>query len=131
MSCWLCKYHGTPDCKRVSAYISDSAGEIDIQQMALSIHEDLGQLDDIDITMDQILEHLTSHTLHPALKVSGIMKRLHTVEETLSMTLISKDDDGNAIVDGKNVQVYLKVIAEIIKTYNAEIVQPLKHKRQS
>ena len=117
-TCFLCKYHNTPDTKRILAYISDNAGKFGLHQMALAIHEDISTLDP-DTGLDSILEHLTSHTLFPGIRVSLILRRLHNVEETLSTTLMSKDEEGNAVVDGKNVQVYLKVISEILTIYKA------------
>jgi hypothetical protein len=124
MACWLCKFNNSPECKKIQAYIQENAMTVDVTQMAVAIHEDLLLLDENiqeGIDLDTVIEHLTSHTLYPPLKVGGVLRRLHGLEKTLSTTLSSQDEEGNMVVDGKNVQVYLKVVNEIMQIHKLGI----------
>ena len=63
------------------------------------------------------LAHITTHSLQPTVQFAIILRNLLSLVDKLGQTLINTDDDGNMIVDAKNVQTYIKVIAEVKDAY--------------
>jgi len=118
MRCWLCEYSMDPLAQQISKYIIENASTMGPTQMAICIHEKLVQTDpEADgIGLDDVMEHLNSHTLHPSIRIATMMRTLLDLSEKLSTMLIVKD--GNTFsVENKNVSTYLKVVNEVMQMY--------------
>ena len=68
-----------------------------------------------------ILRHLREHVLTPNVRMASIIRSLITLAETLRCTLHQIDSEtGEAMVDVKNTELYLKVISQIHNVYKTD-----------
>jgi len=75
----------------------------------------------LGIGRHSILRHLREHVLLPNVRMASIIRSLITLAETLRCTLQQIDEDtGEVMVDIKNTELYLKVIAQIHSVYRTE-----------
>ena len=78
------------------------------------------------IGLDEVREHINSHTLHPGVRVACIMRSLLKLSDKLEGITTSYDPEtGQTVVEGKNVAVYLKVISEVMQMYRTGEVSRL------
>lgn len=116
--CWLCEFSADPLAQQISKFIIDNAGTMGPTQMAICIHEKL-VLTDPDaegIGLDDVLEHINSHTLNPTIRISIMMRNLLDLSDKLSTILVTREGEAFQ-VETKNVSTYLKVVNEIMQMY--------------
>jgi hypothetical protein len=125
--CWLCDYNREPEAQRVNRFLSINAGTMGVPQMAAAVHDVLTKLmpECQGIELDIITEHITSHTLMPAVRVAGILRSLLDLNDKLATILSSEDEDGNVVIDGKNVNSFIKVTDQIMQMYKSGNVNRL------
>ena len=125
--CWLCDYNREPEARKVNKFLSENAGSMGVKQMTEAIHDVLKSLmpECQGIDLDTVTEHITSHTLMPAVRVAGILRKLLDLNEKLATTLSSEDEDGNLVIDGKNVNSFIKVSDQIMQMYKSGNVNRL------
>ena len=125
--CWLCDYNREPEACRINKFLLENAGTMGVPQMAAAIHDVLASYmpDSNGTDLATITEHISSHTLMPAVRVAGILRSLLSLNEKLSTILSSEDEDGNVVIDNKNLNAYLKVTSEIMQMYKSGNVNRL------
>lgn len=125
--CWLCEYNCEPEARKINKFLSDNAGTMGVAQMASAVHNLLrGFIQDQNgIEIETIREHINTHTLMPSVRVANILRSLLSLNEKLSTILSSEDEDGNVVIDNKNVNAYLKVTDEIMQMYKSGNVNRL------
>ncbi len=68
-----------------------------------------------------VLRHLREHVLLPNVRMASIIRSLIALAETLRCTLQQIDEEtGEVMVDIKNTELYLKVIAQIHAVYRTD-----------
>jgi hypothetical protein len=125
--CWLCDYNREPEARKVNKFLNENAGSMGVPQMAAAIHDVLTSMlpGCQGIDLDTVTEHITSHTLMPAVRVAGILRKLLDLNEKLATTLSSEDEEGNLVIDGKNVNSFIKVSDQIMQMYKSGNVNRL------
>lgn len=125
--CWLCDYNREPEACKINKFLIDNAGTMGTQQMAAAVHDVLASYmpDSRGTDLATITEHISTHTLMPAVRVAGILRSLLSLNDKLSTILSSEDEDGNVVIDGKNLNAYLKVTSEIMQMYKSGNVSRL------
>jgi hypothetical protein len=80
----------------------------------------------IGVGRHNVLRHLREHVLAPTVRMASIVRSLITLAETLRSTLHQIDDDtGDVVVDVRNTELYLKVIAQIHAVYKTDASKAL------
>ena len=75
----------------------------------------------LGIGRHSVLRHLREHVLLPHVRMASIIRSLIALAETLRCTLQQIDEDtGEVMVDIKNTELYLKVIAQIHSVYRTD-----------
>lgn len=128
MRCWLCEYSDDPVARSLAKYISEQAVVMGPELMSERVHEVL-----IDkcamcdgIGLDDVREHIMTHTLCPSVRAACIMRSLLKLSDKLEGITTSTDPDtGQTVVEAKNVTVYLKVISEVMQMYRTGEVSRL------
>ena len=68
-----------------------------------------------------VLRHLREHVLLPNVRMASILRSLIALAETLRCTLHQIDEDtGEVMVDIRNTELYLKVIAQLHAVYRTD-----------
>ena len=128
LRCWLCEYSDDPLARSLARFISEQAVTIGPDLMAERVHETL-----VDkcptaegIGLDEIREHIMVHTLCPSVRVGCILRSLLKLVDRLEGITTSVDPEtGQVIVEGKNVNVYLSVIKQVMDMYRTGEVNRL------
>lgn len=125
--CWLCDYNREPEARKVNKFLCDNAGSMGVPQMAAAVHDVLTALmpECQGIEVETVTEHITSHTLMPAVRVAGILRSLLDLNEKLATIVSSEDEEGNVVIDSKNVNSFIKVTDEIMQMYKSGNVNRL------
>jgi hypothetical protein len=125
--CWLCEYSKEPEAHKLMSFLVENAGKMGVPQLAAAIHESLTLVDPSaeGISLEDVTEHITSHNLMPAVRVASILRALLTLTDRLGTILMCADEEGNTLVDAKNVGVYLKVVNEVMQMYKTGDVNKL------
>jgi len=131
--CWLCAYQNDDETKRLMEFVVKAVGYIDTKniatQVSMFIHERFGEAVDAHGNQTEIRGaepshveiHITRHVLHPKIRISLIIQDLLNFQEHLHRNLVLEDvSTGLTAVDKGNVELYLKVIAQITTLYKAE-----------
>lgn len=134
MPCWLCEYSDDAVARSISKFISDQAVTMGPDLMAERVHELLIEKCPMcdGIGLDDVREHIVSHTLCPAVRVACIMRSLLKLSDKLESITTSFDPaTGRTEVDAKNVSVYLKVVSEVMQMYRTGEVSKLMFSQES
>jgi hypothetical protein len=128
MRCWLCEFSDDPIARSITRFISDQAVTMGPELMAERVHEMLVEKCPMcdGIGLDEVREHITVHTLCPAVRVACIMRSLLRLTDKLEgITTTFDPSTGRTEVDAKNVSVYLKVVSEVMQMYRTGEVSKL------
>ena len=128
MRCWLCEYSDDPVARSLAKYISEQAVVMGPELMSERVHEVLVEKCAMcdGIGLDEVREHIMTHTLCPSVRVACIMRSLLKLTDKLEGITTSTDPDtGQTVVEAKNVTVYLKVISEVMQMYRTGEVSRL------
>jgi len=68
---------------------------------------------------DMVHEHISRHMLHPRVRVAVMLRQLLDFSVLLQSSLVV-NDSGVCTVDKSNVELYLKVIGQIMTLYKAD-----------
>lgn len=128
MRCWLCEYSDDPVAKSMVKFIADQAVTMGPELMAERVHEALTERVPMadGIALDEVREHILTHTLCPSVRVACIMRSMLKLVDKLEGVTTSVDPEtGQTVVDSKNVAVYLKVVSELLQMYRTGEVNRL------
>jgi len=126
--CWLCEYSDDPVAKSLRRYLSEQAGNMGPELMAERVHEALVEKCPMaeGIGLDEVREHIMTHTLCPNVRKSCIMRTLLKLANQLESGFTSEDPaTGQVVVKGTNVSMYLKVVSEVMQMYRTGEVTKL------
>lgn len=125
--CWLCDYGREPEACKINKFLAENAGLMGVPQMAAAVCDVLSScMPDTEGTdLATVTEHINSHTLMPAVRVAGILRSLLNLNEKLSGILSAEDEEGNTVIDSKNLNAYIKVTNEIMQMYRSGNVNHL------
>lgn len=71
-------------------------------------------------TQENIEKHIQFHFLHPSVHVASTLRNLLHLSEELNKVTVSVDaEDGSPLIDSRSVQLYLKVVNEIMLIYKS------------
>lgn len=131
--CWMCLYQTDDEAKRMMEFIVKSVGYIDNHNIATQVSAYIAarykEATDANgnavplhgATPDDIDVHIKRHILHPKVRIAVIIKELLDFQEHLRENLVIQDNTtGLTAVDKGNVDLYIKVIAQITTLYKAE-----------
>jgi hypothetical protein len=76
-------------------------------------------LEDAPPGIEDILNHISKHVLHPSIRVAQILRNLLELAESLQELVLTRAEDGSPLIDVRTVTVYLKVVAEIMQIYRS------------
>lgn len=107
MSCWFCKYNQTEQAKTFVTFVIDHLGTMSMEEMASEISEKIPE------TKETIYMHFTSHTLHPSLRITSMLRGLLDLSDQMKLSL--SNDDGHC--DPKALDAFLKLQAHILNIY--------------
>ena len=127
--CALCRYAGSTENKSVAeamAYISDSVGKVApaeiARQVSSAMNEELG----LELTEDDVLEHMQQHTLDQRVVLGNILKDLIAIKHDVKGASVVHDPDSGArAVDTKALLAYLKTVEQITSIYKMECMRTL------
>ena len=113
------RFNDDEACQRVQRLIIEKAPCMGTDELAHTVEQILAATHEQQEGTDAatVREHITQHMLHPSVRVAGILRSLLDLLNRLQGILMDSDDDGNAVIDAKNVAVYLKVVAEVMQVY--------------
>ena len=119
MSCWLCRHSQHPEARLHNVYVVENVAAVCPREMAMEIHRDLvaEHPNDDGTSVDTILEHITQHSINPIVNMATMLRYLINLRDKMHKTLFTYDDDGNAILEPKMVDSYLKVQSQILLVY--------------
>ena len=124
--CWLCENYATDDVRNFHAFLVEKAHSVTPLEMAAHLHEHMtaqqaiaSVLEDAPPGIEDILNHISKHVLHPSIRVAQILRNLLELAETLQELVLTRADDGSPLIDVRTVTVYLKVVAEIMQIYRS------------
>jgi len=126
--CWLCEYSDDPVARSLTQFMAEQAVTMGPELMADRVHEALIESCPMaeGIGLDEVREHISSHMLHPGVRVACIMRSLLKLSDKLEGITTSYDPEtGQTVVEGKNVAVYLKVVSEVMQMYRTGEVSRL------
>jgi len=125
--CWMCEFNTEPEARKLTQFIVEHSGTMGVPQLALAVHESLITLfhGAPGTSLSEVTAHITDHTLTPSVRIACILRSLLHLSDRLGSILTNVDENGNLVVDARNVNVYLKVVNEIMQTYKTGDVNRL------
>ena len=119
--CWLCIYQGEPIGKKLNNFIVKHIGVIDMKCIATQVSDCLLTHDEnaTGADVNTVYEHIARHILHPRVRIAVMLRQLLEFSSFIQNNLVIQDA-GLCTVDKGNVELYLKVIAQIMTLYKAD-----------
>jgi hypothetical protein len=110
--CVLCRYAGgcNTTVNEVMAYIRENVSIVDIDELAEQACSMLVQRVDATCTKDMVRTHITTHSQDHRIVTSMLLRELRPLVQTLRSTCLSHDEEGNAVVNVKHMNLYLKTV---------------------
>lgn len=121
--CWCCMNMEREEVVQFHEFVKKNAHIMTLNDMVIQFVEAYPGSD----SMDKILLHFQRHVLYPSIHISSIMRNLIVLSENINQVMISHDEtDGTPLIDTRSVQMYLKVVNELIQVYkNADMKKML------
>ena len=113
----MCEHLGTEEVRHFHAFVAEKAHVMEPAEMARHIHAHVAAGDGPAPAEDEIAAHIQRHMLHPAVRVALTLRSLLELADVLRGMAVSREDGGDPVVDVRTVNVYLKVVAEIMQVY--------------
>jgi hypothetical protein len=117
--CWLCEYQGNRTTNEVIRFIMDG-----IPHMALDalITQSKYLLDRVDVgsncSISQIKVHVTSHMLHPRVKLALQLQEMVKMQQDVSKCCVVDDvETGGKTINPQAMKVYLTLCTQITGVY--------------
>jgi hypothetical protein len=117
--CWLCEYQGNRTTDEVIRFIMDG-----IPHMALDslITQSKYLLDRVDVGSDcsvsQIRRHVTSHMLHPRIKLALQLQDMVKMQQEVSKCCVVDDvEAGGKTINPQAMRVYLTLCTQVTGVY--------------
>ena len=117
--CWLCEYQGNRTTNEVIRFIMEG-----IPHMALDslITQSKYLLDQVDIGSDcsiaQIKTHVTSHMLHPRVKIALQLHDMVKMQQEVSKCCVVDDvETGGKTINPQAMRVYLTLCTQVTGVY--------------
>ena len=117
--CFLCLYNECDQVRLIHTFMINHAGHMPPDHMARAMASKLSEFaPETGAPPEQYgvgacLRHLRSHTLHPTVRLSFMLRSLLHLQDQLAIKL-HRNEDG---VDNKDVETFLKVQAQALQVY--------------
>jgi hypothetical protein len=126
--CWLCEYSDDPLARNLAQFMTDQSVTMGADLMSERVHEALVEsCPEADgIGLEEVREHIMTHTLHPGVRVACMMRSLLRLVNKLEGVIMANDPEtGEMVVDSKSLSAYLKVTSEVMSMYRTGEVSKL------
>jgi len=119
--CWLCAFQGEPLGTKLNNFIIKYIGIMDMQCIAQQVSDFLlvSEPSAQGAEKDTVHEHISRHMLHPRVRIAVMLRQLLDFSVLLQSSLVV-NDSGVCTVDKSNVELYIKVIGQIMTLYKAD-----------
>ena len=117
--CWLCLHAKHEDARMQHMYMVENAGGMSPHVMASEMSRDLQAQhpDTPGTSAEHCYEHITQHTVNPVMRMSTMLRSLFSISDKMKKSLLTCDEDGNAVPEPKMIETYLKVQSQILMIY--------------
>jgi len=123
--CWLCLNSTHDHARKLHTFMLQNVSTIGVESMIDMVHANLQEVasGEEGTSRPHVRDHIQGrHLLCPSLQMAQILRNLIDIKDTIHKMLIHEDDNGNMVVDAKNMAVYLKIISEIMHVYNSKLI---------
>jgi len=121
--CALCSLGSSSDdtVKVITAYISESLGNVAIEEICEQTRSNLAEHCNIDESKRNIFLHITQHTTDQRVVLGNIMRDLVELSNLAkSSCIFTCEETGRRNIDVKGLSVYLKTVDQITSVYKME-----------
>ena len=111
-------------------FILENVGHMHIDTMTAEVHRELqrrvsvfccDENDMIDVDLNMVREHITTHTLNPTIRIGIMLRGLLDLGEKMKGDLYKLDANGHNLgLDPKMIDVYLRLQTQIVSVYRSE-----------
>ena len=111
-------------------FILENVGHMHIDTMTAEVHRELqrrvsvfccDENDTIDVDLNMVREHITTHTLNPTIRIGIMLRGLLDLGEKMKGDLYKLDANGHNLgLDPKMIDVYLRLQTQIVSVYRSE-----------
>ena len=122
--CWLCLNHTDEVAQKLHTFIIQNVASIDVESMTDMLHSHLenhlqqNNINSEGATRAEIKQHIQgAHLLAPSLQLAHTLRSLLELRDILRSMLISEDEEGNIMIDSKNMAHYFRAVSEIGQLY--------------
>jgi hypothetical protein len=124
MQCWLCLYNTHSLAVEMNQFVQDNIGTMDLDTLAIEVGNALSSSPDIgtcSISTKTIKDHITSHTLNPAVRLGVSLRSLLELSDKVKGDLHKTDATGqNLGLDPKMIDAYIRLQSQILNVYKSE-----------
>jgi hypothetical protein len=121
--CWMCTFAPHPVATLMHEFVASNVATMDLHYIASQIKDEIKSKfpHASGARKRDIMRHIAEHMINPHVKIASTIRSLVTVAETLKAGLTHRDSDTNEVlVDIKNTELYLKVVAQIVAAYKLD-----------
>jgi hypothetical protein len=118
--CWLCDHYNHRDAVIVNKFIVESMPKMQFDIIVRQVYQYIARkFPNAGLCENGVREHIHQHLLIPQVKVAELLRDLISVSGELRVRVMTNDDTGNMVVDRHNMDLYLKVVSQIMQIYKA------------
>ena len=116
--CWLCDHYNHRDAVIVNKFIVESMPKMQLDIIIRQVYQYIARkFPNAGLCENRVREHINQHLLIPQVKVAELLRDLTSVSGELRIRAMTNDDTGNVVVDRHNMDLYLKVVSQIMQIY--------------
>jgi hypothetical protein len=103
-------------------FIQDHVGTMDLDILAAEVHNELvGQVNTAGVDVRTVKEHITTHTLHPTVRLGVTLRHLLDLSDQVRGDLRKVDANGQSMgLDPKMIDAYIRLQGQILNVYKSE-----------
>jgi len=128
-SCFLCRFNSHKDATEMHQFIEENIGVMHLDTLSQEVHQELVnrcQGNMMNEFMDSmhpgvVREHITSHTLNPAIRMGIMLRGLLDLDNKMKNDLHKLDAQGQSLgLDPKMIEAYLRLQMQVVNLYKCD-----------
>jgi hypothetical protein len=128
--CWMCTFCKTRLAMDMTSFIVEHTANMAMPHITEQVREQimLAHPDAKGAHRRDIERHIQHHVVSPEVKMANIIRSLSGVGETVRLSMTRSDPEtGDLMLDNKQVELYLKIMAQLQSTYRTDAKKMLFH----
>ena len=127
--CPLCEYTGTDHAtfNEIMTYATENADKVHLNEISRQVQAELLNIN-VHMSVVDVKNHFLFHACDQTIVLNQVLRDGVELLAVVKQKCLQVDDDGNSVMDIKNIAVYLEAVKGLMSLYRHLEQQTKRHK---